>query len=216
MALEQRFSANRSSDGLSIIITDLTGAYDATTNKGGYGGVNPSVSDFTALTLSCFLTDSITAYPQSSAVNITAIFPTLPSEVNGTYTIPSADLLGATGVFTDGVYKFVMNGTYDIGAGDVAITAVTFYKVFYYIGECCWQQNRLETPLCNNKEKNEKLSRAGAILMLLSPYINSEDEVTESYIESCEAWDTGAEYVLYLREVCELFSCDGGGCQPCH
>lgn len=216
MALEQRFKINRSTDGQNIILTDLTGAYNATTNPFGYGGVNPAVGDFTALSASVYLPDPITGYPQTTPVVVTAIFPTLPSETSGTYTLTSAVLLGATGTFIDGLYKVVINGTYDIGAGDVAITPITIYKPFYYIGECCWQKARLETPICGNKEKNVKLDRAGSLIIQLSPYINSTGEITESYVESCEAWDAAVEYILFLREICTSFNCEGGGCELCH
>ena len=215
MALQQVFKFERASDGLSIIVTDLTGAYDATTNPTGYGGVNPDVGDFTALSASVYLPDGTTLYPQTTAVVITAIYPTLPSKTNGTYTITSTALLGSSSVLVDGLYKIVINATYDIGAGDVAIIPITIYKPFYYIAECCYFQKRLETALCGNKEANEKLTRAASILLLLQPYINSEGEVTESYIESCEAWDTAVDFMLYLQEVCDSFNC-GGGCESCH
>lgn len=215
MAFQQSFKMNRASDGLSIIITDITGAYDATTNPTGYGGPNPAVGDFTALSLSVYLPDPVTLQPQTTPVVITAIYPTLPSETNGTYTITSTALAGSESVLIDGLYQGVVNGTYDIGAGDVAITPITIYKLFYYIAECCWQQNRLETSTCGNKDKNYKLNLGGGLLLQLQPYINSEGVVTDSYIEQCGAWNTGVNFVLYLQEICNEFNC-GGGCETCH
>ncbi len=215
MALQQSFKMNRASDGLSIIITDLTGAYNATTNPTGYGGVNPAVSDFTALAIDIFLPDPITLQPSTTAIPITAIFPTLPSETNGTYTITSTALLGSASVLGDGLYKGVITATYDIGAGDVSISPITIYKPFYYIAECCWRQNMLEVSTCGDKESRDKLSFGGAILMQLAPYINSLGVVVLSPIEQCQNWNKSVEFMLYLKELCEEFNC-GGGCQSCH
>ena len=215
MALQQSFKMNRASDGLSIIITDTTGAYNATTNPFGYGGLNPSASDFTALAIDIFLPDPITLQPSTTAIPITAIFPTLPSETNGTYTITSTALLGSETVLTDGLYKGIVTGTYDIGAGDVSISPITIYKPFYYIAECCWQQNMLEVSTCGDKDKRDKLSFGGAILQMLSPYIDSTGTVVLSPIEQCQNWNKSVEFMLYLKELCEEFNC-GGGCQSCH
>ena len=215
MALQQSFEMNRASDGLSIIITDTTGAYNATTNPTGYGGVNPSASDFTALAIDIFLPDPVTLQPSTTAIPITAIFPTLPSDSQGTYTITSTALLGSSSVLGDGLYKGIVTGTYDIGAGEVSISPITIYKPFYYIAECCWQQNMLEVSTCGDKEKKEKLAFGGAILQMLSPYINSLGDVVLSLIEQCENWNKSVEFMLYLKELCEDFNC-GGGCQPCH
>jgi hypothetical protein len=157
MPLEQTFTLNRSADKQNLLVTDTTGAYDATTNPTGYGGVNPSASDFTALSISMYLPDPVTLQPSTTAIPITAIFPTLPSETNGTYTITSTALLGSETVLVDGLYKGIITATYDIGAGDVSISPITIYKPFYYIAECCWQQNMLEVNTCGDKEKRERL-----------------------------------------------------------
>jgi hypothetical protein len=215
MALQQSFKMNRASDGLSIIVTDTTGAYNATTNPTGYGGPNPSVSDFTALSISMYLPDPVTLQPSTTAIPITAIFPTLPSETNGTYTITSTALLGSETVLVDGLYKGIITATYDIGAGDVSISPITIYKPFYYIAECCWQQNMLEVSTCGDKEKKERLTFGGAILQMLSPYINSLGVVVLSPIEQCENWAVSVPMMLYMKELCEEFNC-GGGCQSCH
>jgi hypothetical protein len=215
MPLEQTFTLNRSADKQNLLVTDTTGAYDATTNPTGYGGVNPSASDFTALSISMYLPDPVTLQPSTTAIPITAIFPTLPSETNGTYTITSTALLGSETVLVDGLYKGIITATYDIGAGDVSISPITIYKPFYYIAECCWQQNMLEVNTCGDKEKRDRLSFGGAILQMLSPYINSLGVVVLSPIEQCENWNKSVEFMLYLKELCEEFNC-GGGCQSCH
>jgi hypothetical protein len=215
MPLEQTFTLNRSADKQNLLVTDTTGAYDATTNPTGYGGVNPSASDFTALSISMYLPDPVTLQPSTTAIPITAIFPTLPSETNGTYTITSTALLGSETVLVDGLYKGIITATYDIGAGDVSISPITIYKPFYYIAECCWQQNMLEVSTCGDKEKKERLTFGGAILQMLSPYINSLGVVVLSPIEQCENWNKSVEFMLYLKELCEEFNC-GGGCQSCH
>lgn len=215
MALQQSFKMNRASDGLSIIITDTTGAYNATTNPTGYGGVNPAASAFTALAIAIYLPDPVTLQPSTTPVNITAIYPTLPSDSQGTYTITSTALLGSSSVLGDGLYKGIVTGTYDIGAGDVSISPITIYKPFYYIAECCWQQNMLEVNTCGDKEKRDRLSFGGAILQMLSPYINSLGVVVLSPIEQCENWAVSVPMMLYMKELCEEFNC-GGGCQSCH
>lgn len=215
MAFQQSFKMNRASDGLGIIVTDLTGAYDASTNPTGYGGPNPSVSDFTALAIAVYLPDPVTFYPQTTPVNITGIYPTLPSETQGTYLITSTALTGSASVLGDGLVKAVITGTYDIGAGDVSITPITIYKPFYYVAECCYFQNRLNTSTCGNKDANEKLARVGSILLLLQPYINSVGEVTLSYVEQCEAWNESVSMISYMNDVCSEFNC-GGGCEGCH
>jgi len=215
MALQQSFKMNRASDGLSIIITDTTGAYNATTNPTGYGGVNPSASDFTAFSFTFYLPDSSTLLPQSTGTTITAVYPTLPSASGASYTVTSATLLGSTSNFIDGQYKIVSAGTYDIGAGDVAATPVTVYAVFADIAKCCIQRLRANTPLCGDcaecEGKNTKLDRAFSLLYMLFPQVNSIGEIVPSYIEENGLYNLGVDYIKYLQEVCDSENCG----QPC-
>lgn len=215
MPLEQKFTLNRSADKQNLLVTDTTGAYDATTNPGGYGGVNPDVGDFFAFAVAVYLPDPDTLLPQTTAVPITAIYPTLPSATGATYTITSTALVGSTSDLIDGQYRIITSGTYDVGGGDVAATPITVNNVFYSIAECCILKLRADTPLCGDCEecegKNAKLDRSFSLLYMLSPQVNSVGEVVDSYIQENELWNLGVQYLNYLQEVCDSANCG----QPC-
>lgn len=215
MALVQKFTLTRSTNYQDLIVTDITGAYDPVTNPTGYGGVNPSASDFTTFSITFYLPDASTLLPQSTGTAITAVYPTLPSDAGASYTITSSTLLGSTSNFIDGQYKIVTAGTYDIGAGDVTATPVTVYADFADIVRCCIQRLRANTPLCGDCEecegKNKRLDRAFSLLYMLFPQVNSVGEVVESYISENGLYNLGVDYILYLQEVCDSENCG----QPC-
>lgn len=218
MALVQTFTLTRSTDYQNLIVTDTTGAYDAATNPTGYGGINPSASDFTAFSITFYLPDSSTLLPQSTGTPITAVYPTLPSAAGLSYTVTSATLLGSTGNFIDGQYKIVTAGTYDIEAGNVAATPVTVYADFADIVKCCIQRLRANTPLCGDcaecEGKNTKLDRAFSLLYMLFPQVNSVGDIVPSYIEENELYNLGVDYILYLQEICNSENC-GSPCDGC-
>lgn len=215
MALVQKFTLTRSTNYQDLVVTDTTGAYDATTNPTGYGGINPSAADFTAFSVTFYLPDSSTLLPQSTGTTITTVYPTLPSDAGASYTFTSLSLLGSTSNFIDGQYKIVTAGTYDIGAGDVDATPVTVYADFADIAACCIQRLRANTPLCGECEecegKNKRLDRCFALLYMLQPQVNSVGAIVESYIAQNGLYNLGVDYILYLQEVCDSENCG----QPC-
>lgn len=126
MALKIKFSYSQSSDAKLLYIYDTTGTYDATTNPGGYGVINPSVGAVTS--------DKILIQKVGSSVSYEIqMFPTLPNTNNIPYEINSVLLgLGVDAQIEDGQYLL----TREVVAS--AVLYRTTKRVFFTsILKCC-------------------------------------------------------------------------------
>lgn len=216
MALDIRFSYRRSSDNYSIIITDETGAYDATSNPTGYGGINPAIADFTTFEIAIYSPDSTTLMPGTTSVTVDA-FPTFPSNSGAEYTVTSLALLGtADTTIPDGVYKFVAAADYDTGVEEGTGTNSQPYWPFYEIVDCCITNMIVEMRGCNcnpNSSKVKKRNQAIADLFLLRPY-SFNGEMVDSPVVQCEQWTLAADLIGDLQDICDADGCTGcRGCQ---
>jgi hypothetical protein len=205
----------RSTDRTSITVTDLTGAYNVTTNPGGYGGVNVTVGDFTAFNISVYLPDPETLQPSTTAVVVNA-WNSLPSSSDGTFVLTSLALLGtADTTLVDGVYAFEVSALWDDGIEVGAVTASN-NKVFYEIVGCCIENMQIESVGCGcsgDSEKIQNLVLAGMYLDMLSPKV-IDDAIVASAIERCGQWDKAATMLLELQDICDTENC--GGCNGCN
>jgi len=214
MALIQTFTYVRSDDYTSIVVTDTTGLYNATTNPGGYGGVNPAEGDFTTFDISIYLPDAETLLPSTTAVVVDA-YSALPSDSNGTFTLTSLVLLGvADTVLVDGVYQFGTSAI-DSGGAETEYTTTT-YVAYYQIVECCIDNMIAETVGCGcsgDSKKIQSLSKAIVNLYALSPKVVNE-VITLSPLASCGLWEKAATAILELQDICDNENC--GGCNGCN
>lgn len=212
MALSTSITYARPDDGLTITATDTTGAYNATTNPGGYGGVNPAVGDFTVSTISVYVPDTETLLPVETAVVID-VFPSFPSSVDGTFSITSTAVFGAEQVFPDGWYIFEWNQTYNTGGGETVVPPVTTNKILFQVVECCIKNQLVSIAGCDCadiEDKKLRLALSVSYLYMLNKRINDLEEITESIVDECEIYNKGVEMVLFMQDVCDEDNC--GGC----
>jgi hypothetical protein len=209
MALELNINYQRSTDKLSLIVTDNTGS-----GATGYGGSNPATGDFTNFNITVTMPDAITFEPTGTSVTVNA-YSALPSAVNGTYTITNTQLgLGATEELPDGVYKFVVAADYSGGTEGTA--EATDYLVAYETTACCIESLIIDAFGCGcsgNSDKIQRLTAANLWLNSLYPKVNSLGEVVGSPVVQCEQWNTAADMIRELNRICEQSNCGGcGGC----
>jgi len=111
-----------------IRFTEITGFYGST-NTGGWGTPNPSVSAMTTATLEITNPDGVV---YTGNLFVTSLFPT--DDIGISYDIPLA-LIGSPTSIEDGQWKFV----YTVTDGVTTYTK-TIYKYFYCNSECCVTQ----------------------------------------------------------------------------
>ena len=213
MALAQSFTYELSSDAHTLVMTDTTGAYNATTNPGGYGGVNPAVGDFSAMTVTILRPDPETLLPTNSVT--IDVYPTLPSSSSGTFDLTALLIEGADGVLPDGWYELTVSSTYDVGA-ETTVEVVN-NKLIFDTAECCIDNLIVSAEGdcgCEGAdEKNAKLALSVVYLYALNKRINDAEEIIESIIDECGDYTRGVEMIKYLQDVCDNDGC--GGCAGC-
>lgn len=205
----------RSADRTYITVTDLTGAYDADDNEGGYGGPNVAAGDYTAFNISVTLPDTDTLLPGGTPVVINA-YSSLPSQSDGTFVITSEALLGtANTVIPDGVYGFSLSAPWVDGL-DTGTTTASFNKAFYEIAQCCIDNLVVKFRGCGcsgTSKKTQSLAKAIIYLYALSPKVVAE-VIEPSPVEACNNWTEAAAMILELQDICDNENC--GGCNGCN
>ena len=215
MATDIRTSYQRATSGLLITATDITGAYNATTNAGGYGGPNISVGDFTSFNINCYLPDSVTLIPQSTPVVIPA-YSTFPSAANATFDLTSLLLLGdATTKFIDGWYQFIVTADYDTGATQGVITSSPVNLLMYETVQCCMDNLLVKSLGCGCSGSSKKISNIVLAQTNLLTMIERTvlGEVIESMVDECDQYNNAVAALLLLQRICDSSNCKGcGGC----
>lgn len=108
----------------SLTFADTTGAYDATTNTGGYGGPNFGYGDITSTLIRITLEDG-------SVINFTTFKPTSPTA--NTFLITAA-MLGYTSVIVDQIIQV----TYIVyTGGQCQIGYANRYELLYGLSQNC-------------------------------------------------------------------------------
>lgn len=206
MALELNIKFKRSTNYKNIIVTDLTGAYDAVNNPGGYGGPNPAVGDFVSFNVIVTPTDPVTLLPTGFPFTINA-WPSLPSSSGGSFTITNVDLdLAPNENIIDGVYKFTVEAD-----TDVAQYTYERYNVFSDIVGCCIKNLTLQAFGCDCNGNIKNLVKANMWLSLLKAEVNDAGFVTDSQVELCEQWEKAAEILRELQKICNNNNCKSCG-----
>ena len=211
MAIELNLTYERSTDGLTVTVTDNTGAYNVSTNPGGYGAPNPSVANFTDFVISCYLPDSLTLLPSSTPVVIDA-YPALPSSTNGTFDLTSLIVLGdATTKFIDGWYVFDVSANYNTGLEEGVVTA-TNNLVMFEIVDCCITNLTVKSINCGSSKKISNLVKANVILdQFRQRTVNGA--LVDSPIDECGQYNLAVDLLLELQGICDSDNC--GGCNGC-
>ena len=138
MALIPQIDILEDVDNTYLDITDVTGTYDANTNEGGYGGINPASSDVSAITLSVLFPGSTVPYVFNFVITSNVITSATVTDVKGIVTDITSQLLnlvfpwtanqplrlypkffgdtGTNSVMPDGVYTFapIYAGTFGV------------------------------------------------------------------------------------------------------
>lgn len=134
MALQVNISVAERSDTLSFDVTDITGAYNAITNPGGYGSPNITTGQVDSATLTITL----------PASTVPVIIPISPVNliVNTAYNVTAA-VLGLT-TLPDGAY--IVSYTVTSATGPTTSTK-TINVGFTAIVECCVNKKLANVPL---------------------------------------------------------------------
>lgn len=126
MAIALTLDITKASDCKSLTIAETTGAYNSTTNLGGYNSPNFTVADVTAATIDFTRLNSTNTYTVD-------VYPTLPTTSSSTtFLIDSSDVgFGSGEAISDGIYEL----TYTV-TGHFNITALsTGSKTFTVAGD---------------------------------------------------------------------------------
>jgi hypothetical protein len=186
MALALNFDSEISDDGTTLTITELTGAYSATTNAGGWGSPNPTIaSSLTATITISQLTDGDNNIYTTPIVVIA--YPTLPNITNTIFNFTASQAgYGPNSIFPDAVYNITYTVTGNSGG------AYTASQSFYFT----------YTPTINKKMKqftnNVSISFCSNQLLL-----EQYQEFSTQYDLLCAAIGCGNtqqifEYIQYL------------------
>lgn len=214
MAIELNLTYERSTDGLTVTVTDNTGVYNAGTNPGGYGAPNPSVGNFTNFNISCYLPDPVTLYPSSTPVVIDA-YPALPSSANGTFDLTSLLLTGsATTVLIDGWYQFIVGADYNTGLEEGTVTS-TNNLIMFEIVDCCITNLTVKSINCGCSGGSKKISNLVKGNLMLDQFRERtvNGVVVASPIDECGQYNMAVDLLLSLQDICDSDNC--GGCNGC-
>lgn len=123
MALIPKISAHVENNCKTLVIRDITGVYNSSTNVGGYGTPNIDIGDVTGSTLIITLPSSLTPITINNPVGLPTLDDTFEYEV-------SSSILSSV---PDGIYKI----EYIITAGDDEFSYGPKYFFFTCNTECC-------------------------------------------------------------------------------
>lgn len=126
----------------TIQVYENTGAYDASTNGGGYGTPNPAVGDVTAATILFSLRGSDGVFVDYETVNV---YNALPNITETPFEISAEDAgFGTDSTFPDGIYML----TYTVSGSGFSAEYI-YYVVFKKAIECCYSEKALEFSQCS-------------------------------------------------------------------
>jgi len=184
MALIAKSTVSLSCDGESFLFTETTGAYNVSTNPGGYGAPNAALADCTA---------TLVITNDSTDVEYDSITMT-PSSSNGATLIELEDIL-LDGVeltaIEDGVWKFL----YTVTSASVNYTSEVKVLVIKSINcslvELAHKYSDDSCGCCNNKDFRDYLLTAYAkwLALTMSPIcgdvakIDTQRESLEDYLK---------------------------------
>lgn len=156
--------------GTKLTTTDKTGQWSVTANPGGFdptGANNPKVTEATVGEIRIAKRTSAGLLETETTVNV---YPTLPSDVDGTVDITSV-AAGQGSAFADSVYRlsYVVQGIW-VSNSDIPFLETSVKYIPIIPNACaCWQRlsARAAKQVCNCGAVDEKLSKVSLYMRLL-------------------------------------------------
>lgn len=175
MALVLDFNIVQEEDGSLYTITDLTGAYDAVTNPGGWGLPNWQLSDVASAFVDLQIMDQDGNFTSVLTLAEKDVFdlPNFPNDSDGD--------IEKTVVLEDGYYKAI----YTVYDGEDNSYSTTKYFTFYSSFKCCFEKIALAVGDCGcaSQAKKLKLLEAHTILTALETAAAEQSETTGGGLE---------------------------------
>jgi hypothetical protein len=195
MALIPKFCAELSNDCKTLVITDLTGNYSLV-NLGGWGAPNPLYANRISANIRVEKRNADGTYTNATFSPV-VVFPTLPSNVNGTYNLTAEDAgYGTDAKWSDGIYKL----TYTIigldGIVTYSVNSVIYLPLTCEI-DCCVKKKGLEVSKCNCD--CEDLAKKQRNIMIQYRLLQSA--------KCCANLDELQEYIDKLTKLCSQCGC---------
>ena len=205
MALQISISVRGSTDGLGVVFTDSTGLYSST-NLGGYGTINPDVSDVTAYSVDFTIPDS-TTYQLSNPPTIITIdlfalgFPTI-----STITIPNTAFgLASTATLPDGIWNADATATGTTVDGAFSSTTDADFAL-YYNARCCSDGKIAEHATCTCT----KFDATDVKIIKMDMALDVVD-----YLVECGQIAKAGNVIAFAKQTCaQIENCDSG-CAGC-
>lgn len=142
MSLVLKFFITELDNCESIKITEVTGAYDASLNSGGWGAPNPTIASATSATLLIEKRNSDGTY---TAYNTIDLYNTLPNITETPFSITSDDAgFGTNSTFPDGIYRM----TYTVAGSGFSAQTIK-YIVLYGQIKICFKESSLALSQCS-------------------------------------------------------------------
>lgn len=183
MALALKFTVIQSDDCKTITVTETTGVYNSTSNIGGWGTPNPAFGSALTATILFKKRNSDGTFTTYNLVNV---FPTLPSNSNGTVNITGSQIgLGTDSTIADGIWELTYTVTGVDGASYTAIATLPIYITCAIEG--CWKKLAASVSACpcNCDPLEDRLNDLFIKFELLQAAINKGDfTVIQDYIDS--------------------------------
>jgi hypothetical protein len=191
MALVLDFNIEQEQDGSSYTITDLTGAYDAVNNPGGWGTPNVELSDVAEAEVDLQIMDedgNFTSVLTAGEKDVLDL-PNFPNDTDGDIT--------RTVVLEDGYYRAI----YRITDNSETTYTETKYFTFYSSFKCCFSKISLAVgSCCDNQAKKLKLLEAHTILSALETAAAEQSPTTGGGLEVYKT-------IEYATQFCSQCGC---------
>ena len=192
MALVLDFNIVQEEDGSFYTITDLTGAYDAVTNPGGWGLPNWQLTDVASAFVDLQIMDEDGNFTSVLTAGEKDVFdlPNFPNDSDGD--------IEKTVVLEDGYYKAI----YTVYDGEDNSYSTTKYFTFYSSFKCCFEKIALAVGDCGcaSQAKKLKLLEAHTILTALETAAAEQSPTTGGGLEVYKT-------VEYSSEFCKNCNC---------
>lgn len=199
MSAEIKFKVDDSGQGLSVKVFDLTGAYNATSNPGGYGSPNLTIASVEWATLTFLRRGTTTPY-------VVDVYDDLPTTDEDFFVQVLGTQIGyATG---EKIESDVYNVTYAMGHFDGNDPVTDAYQTcdvpIVPKLKCCIKSVRLSLPVPN---KNEECHCQNKDITGLA---NADQILTDiCYAVECDQLDHAQALIAYLKKWC---SCNCSSC----
>lgn len=192
MALEVKITGTASENALSLLLEDITGVYNASTNTTGWGSPNATIAQATVATVTITMPgSSLNAGGSSYIINV---YPTLPNTSETTYTVENTSLgLASTDKLPDGIYLLA----YSVTANAVVYTNSCYILIYKQV-ECCLQDLLAEIdPDCGCSD--------GEAPIIYNAWVDFEGMKAAA---CCGKRTKAIDILQYLQRICANSACN--------